>query len=367
MDTVTLNRGIGSNIKVSDLPDEAFNEFSNAPFDFENTVCDLWDDTQRVYYHACTANRFSDNYLSFSNQLEKNIKQLGSFCLTKAALERKGISLSKLDSMTVHELICMVSFHYRKAHAALDGVYRDNNCLAMTYLNWEFRWIGLGSRLKATEVKIRKIREGSVNVDSMLEQTETFKGEPRTNADVSVPQSLHVNPNALPIKGSMAREMLCVEKEEERKADLIRKENERRHKLAVRYERELNRDLERSFMPARPFPMLKTDTSLSKREFAQILHEEAKTLSEPKAQAEKRSVPPGMLTEAEVRKKLLDDAVSRNDRDAIQLIPHESPDALGVRWEKYLERAVRKSGPSVSGPPPDVRKALRDKRKKKKK
>ena len=50
-------RGIPANVKVRDLQDEAFDAFSDAPFDFEDTAQMLWEDTQKVYYHACTAKR----------------------------------------------------------------------------------------------------------------------------------------------------------------------------------------------------------------------------------------------------------------------------------------------------------------------
>ena len=215
--------GIPANIKAADLPAEAISEFSNAPSDFENTALVLWDDTQKVYVNACTANRFSENYLLFCDQLEKNIKQLGSYCLTKAVLEQNGMSFPKLSQMTIRELAGMVGFHLRKAHAALEGIYRDNNILGMTYLNWEFRWAGLDNRLRSTEVKIQSIKEGKINTESMLKTAETFKGETRTNdkTDSDTPKSLPAQGKALPIKGSMARQMLGREKEAEKKAEQI--------------------------------------------------------------------------------------------------------------------------------------------------
>ena len=69
-------RGILTDIKVSELPTERIDEFSNAPFEFEDTVLDLWEDTQKSYYHACTANRFAESYLTLCTQLEKNIRQV---------------------------------------------------------------------------------------------------------------------------------------------------------------------------------------------------------------------------------------------------------------------------------------------------
>ena len=51
MNTEThLHRGIITDVKVSELPGEAWNEFSNAPFEFEDTVLDLWEDSWLVDY-----------------------------------------------------------------------------------------------------------------------------------------------------------------------------------------------------------------------------------------------------------------------------------------------------------------------------
>ena len=53
------NRGILSDIKARDLPPEALNEFSSAPFDFEKTAVLLWEDTLKIYDHACIENRLA--------------------------------------------------------------------------------------------------------------------------------------------------------------------------------------------------------------------------------------------------------------------------------------------------------------------
>lgn len=247
-----VNRGIISSVKASDLPDEDFNAFSDAPYEFENSTQLLWDDTGRVYYHACTANRFSENYLQYCVQLEKNIKELGSCCLTKAVLEQHGQKFEKLSELNINALVRMVSFHLRKAHAALDGIYQDNNLLGMTYLNWEFRWVGLGNRLKATEVKINKIKEGKINTEKWLEQAEVFKGEERRNdkAEIAQPAALRINASALPIKGSMARQLLSMEKQAEKKAEQERKEEERRQKASEKHQREIDRLIESSMPKA---------------------------------------------------------------------------------------------------------------------
>ncbi len=381
----TENRGIITDIKAADLPDESLIEFSNAPFEFENTAALLWQDTQTVYVHACTANRFSENYLTFCGMLEKNIKQLGSMCLTKAVLEQNGMSFPNLSEMSIKELVCMVSFHLRKAHAALEGIYQDNHILGMTYLNWEFRWVGLGNRLKATEVKIQNIREGKVNTEPMLKQAETFKGEPRTNTEAAaagIAKSLRANPSALPINGSMARLMLNKEKEAEKQAEAVRKERERKIREAERLERQVERLLgARPFEPAKPYEPTKEMKAMLKQLEAEKLrkqiHEEAEALPEPERKESERkesempkvepaAPEPGYITEAQARKELMDDAMRRKDQEAIMAIPLEDQYELHERWEKYLARIEREAKLARNGPSPDVRKALREKRKKRK-
>ena len=370
METTAINHGVLTGQKVSELREEALSEFSNAPLEFEETAFALWDDTQKVYYHACTANRFSENYLIYCNQLEKNIKQIGSFCLTKAVLEQKGIELPKLNDMTIHELVCMVSFHFRKAHAALEGIYRDNNFLGMTYLDWEFRWVRLGSRLKATEVKIQKIKEGKINVDVMLEEAETFKGESRTNTELIEPKSLNANPAALPLNGAIARQMLKTEKSIERRAAAIQKEKERLLKMADKFDRKSS-GLPAGMRPPRSFMPDKEAKAILNQIQAELLREEAESLSEgDQNSAEQPKIDeaePGTVTEAEARKTLMDDAMRRKDQAAIMAIPLENFSALHARWEKYVERIEREAERSPYSLSYEEREVLRKKRKKKRK
>ena len=364
-------RGIITNIKAAELPDETLDEFSNAPSEFEQTALLLWDDTQKVYVNACTANRFSENYLLFCDQLEKNIKQLGSFCLTKAVLEQNGMSFPKLSQMTIRELAGMVGFHLRKAHAALEGIYRDNHILGMTYLNWEFRWAGLDNRLRATEVKIQGIKEGKINTESMLKRAQTFKGEPRTNdkAPSDTVKSLPSHANALPIKGSMARTMLGIEKQAEKEAIQNFRKRERKRRELERLERAADRCL--GISPYAPTKEMNAMVNQIKAERLRAeLEAEAGSETGQKLKgnvnSETETPPPGMITEAEARKRLMDDAMKRKDQEAILAIPQEDSSALHARWEKYTKRIEREALISRNGPPLDVRKALREKRKKKK-
>ena len=362
-------RGILAGMKSTDLPFEALSEFSNAPFEFQNKALLLWKDTQLIYVHACTANRFSGNYLMLCTQLEKNIRQLGSFCLTKAVLEQQGQSFPELSGLSIKELVGMVSFHIRKAHAALEGIYRDNDILGMTYLNWEYRWIGLDNRLRATEVKIEKIKNGEIHLEPVVRQAETFKDVPRTNQNSrkneETAKSLRANANALPFNGAMAGLMGYWEKRREKDAEQKRKERERKLRRAERLERELG-------MLPKPFEPDREMTKLNKQMEAEAIRaelkaeEERETEEEINTQAERHEEPkqqkPGTVSEAEARKILLEDAMKRKDQKAIMAIPLEDTAALHERWVKFTSRAGPRAGPAD-----DVRKTLREKRKKKKK
>ena len=357
-------RGVSADVRVTELPLEPIDSFSDAPFEFENTARMLWEDTQKVYYHACAANRFSEDYLKLSGQLEKSIRQLGSWCLTKAVLEQKGMEFPDLENLSIRELVCMVSFHLRKAHAALEGIYQDNNALGMTYLDWEFRWVGLGNRLKATEAKIQKIRDGVIDADKMLEKfgdqwsvaggQESVVGERKVSASRKV-QSLRMNPAALPIQGSMAREIIRAEKERSREQD------RRFHELV----REASASLgvsPRSLMPQpfRPSPPI-APMSIPEEPVRQ-------KPAEKRVQAEEKSSS-GKLTEAEARKILIDRAMEAGDMKTVMEIQKEDEPTFHARWDRHIAELKRQDAMRASGqtPPSDAkRKKLREKRKKRK-
>ena len=357
-------RGIFDRMKASELPFEEVNEFSNAPFEFEETAKWLWDDTRVTYYHAGIENRYSENYLRLCGRLEKNIRRLGSFCLNKAVMEQKGYDFPELKDLSILELVKMVSLHLRKCHAAFQGCYYENNFLGMSYLNWEFRWFDLGNRLKATGVKIDKIKSGELKADSLLEQTEKYRGEPRTNdrRENDIAHSLNLNPSALPLDGSLARDMLRAEKEQAR--------------AEAKADREARSACYHSaapFGPPKPFPperyplnnRIITDDDLSEGILQhQPEPDDGAEIDSPEAEPE---LLPGELTPEEARNRLLEDARERGDREALEAIPGEDIPVLYERWVRYcdrVERAARRLQQVRAGPDPGTRKKLREKRKK---
>lgn len=69
----------------------------------------------------------------------------------------------------------------------------------------------------------------------------------------------------------------------------------------------------------------------------------------------------------EARKILMEDAMKRGDQKALMEIPMEDEDMFHERWMRHVEEVSRPRQPihSRTGPPDDVRKKLREKRKKK--
>ena len=374
-------RGICANMKAAALPDEDPGSFSLTPFEFEESSEILWSDTRKVFFHACKANRFSDDYLMLCSQLERNIRHLGTVCITKTVLEKNNKIFSGISGLNVRELVSMVSYHLRKAHAALEGIYRDNNVLGLSYLNWEFRWVGLGNRLKATEAKINMIREGKINVDSILRQAETF-GNDAAAYDQDRTEDIAANPEAFPILGTVARMMRIEEKAKAEEAERVRREREQKIREAEKLERRADRWYG-SFQPARALGPDKNILAMFSRERARKLRDEVEAelaeddiCSGEEISEESRAAADGKdgtdsarsetVSEAEARRRLIEDALERKDQAAVLAIPKEDSDALLIRWKQYMERKIRSFLASGTGPPPDTRKALRGKRKKKK-
>ena len=308
---------VGSNMPPVDfnssalLPESA-DEFSMTPYEFEESAKILWEDLQLTYHHACTANRFTDDYLKLCGRLEKSIKQIGSLCITKAVLEQNGLVFPDLRKMNIAELLGMVSFHLRKCHAAFRTIYQQNDFLGMSYLNREFRWVELGSRLKATDVKIQNILSGKVNAEKILKREEVKK---RSSDDVSnaaaLPQNLPVNPAALPINGSLAREMLRRQKTVEKQEDEKQKMIDGLYAIWGR-KSQIFSDLE-AVQPALVFPLIQKENGKSKNIF---------------------------LSADEARKIMMKDARERGDQRALSEISLESDEQLNNRWIAYIETSL---------------------------
>ena len=190
------------------LPLEDPDLFSEDPLDFEESAAMLREDVLEIYHYTMFLNRFSNKFQQVSRALAKGIAKLASCCVTKTVLETKGFRFPKLDDLEIEGLYRCVSFNFRKCHAAVKGTKNNNYLMWSQLVDIEFGWHTLSERLKATEEKIRKIREGKISVDSMLSRARMFRqpqsGRPRTVRDlVDGPCA-----NAYPVIGPVVREMI---------------------------------------------------------------------------------------------------------------------------------------------------------------
>ena len=150
------------------LPLEKITDFSSDPISFEEMTSAVFTDIKQLEGLAVVKNRFSEGYLDISRRLEKGIAELASCAITKTVFEQKGYRFASLEKLTIPLLYSMLSFHFRKCHAAVQGYAFKNNQAWLQMLEMEMRWYNLAKRLKATDDKIKLIRTGKINPDSII-------------------------------------------------------------------------------------------------------------------------------------------------------------------------------------------------------
>ncbi len=195
------------------LPAESFDMFSETPLDFNEMAAGLWKDLKQVYELTGTLNRFSRGYPECCRLLEKLIKRVGSCCVTKAALERKGFEFPGLKCLDLKDLYCMVSFNFRKTRTAFIEGKKDSGCADMGLLEQECRLVDLADRLRATEEKIRQIIAGKIDYERIIERARLYKGQKGIVRDItdSLRPSL-AKARALPAMTSVIRKVLDAQK-----------------------------------------------------------------------------------------------------------------------------------------------------------
>ena len=227
------------------LPFESLDEYSDAPLEFEELASTLWERLNDTYAQAVRYNRHSPHYQELCDHLEKNIRLLGSMCVTKAVLEQKGLIFPALEGLSVSALFSMVSLHFRKCDRAFLDIRDGGDGLDMGLLDRLCRWGILSERLKATEEKIRKIQSGKISADSLLERAEVFRREPRAKGPERERQAIR-KVSSLPVLGSLARDIL----REKKRSDAEKRREERKQ------QRELEALMRES---AKPLMQLKSD------------------------------------------------------------------------------------------------------------
>ena len=318
------------------FPFEPEGLYNSAPIEFEEIAKALWTILVNTNYTATRYNRLSPYYTMLMQRLEKDIKQMGSYCITKAVLERSGQQFPELELINVRELHGMVSVHFRKCCMAYNDLQKSRKGLDMALITWIFRWAALAERLKATQDKINNIRSGKIKIETLLAKQTVYKDEPRKQRDHShhlVGPS--VKASSLPILKSFAAEVKTNRREEEKRERAIRRESERAGKRLEKESLKLPEEIRTQIY--RPYPPPK--------------------------------VPGTGLNIKELHKLLMDEAKSQGDMDEAAVIAKESEEQLIERFRKFQKLCASDDPPERdrrSGPSAETRKKLREKRKKKK-
>ena len=146
---------------VSDKPKTASEKFS------EETEI-LWEELKITYYATKSSHFSSPEYLKEAKRLLKIIKKLGSCVITIAAVEQLGISFPEFSDLTIHELICIASYNFRKTNAALEYFSFDMLDEYLAYSDLFLKWANILERLWATDEKIKLIKSGQIDANDLL-------------------------------------------------------------------------------------------------------------------------------------------------------------------------------------------------------
>ena len=135
--------------------------FSTKPLEFVETAMRLDIEAMEMFSELSRLNRFSPLYYRLSGQFEKLLRQLGSFCITKAVIEQQeNETFELLQDLTIEKLRKMAAFNFRKCFAAfMDS--RSRGAYNADAFGFSIRWSALDKRLIATEEKIGKIKSSA--------------------------------------------------------------------------------------------------------------------------------------------------------------------------------------------------------------
>ena len=320
------------------FPFEPEGTYNNAPLEFEEVTKALWTVLVNLNYTATRYHRQSPYYPLLMARLEKNIKQMGSYCITKTVLEQSGEQFPDLEEITLKELYQMVSLHFRKCCRAYNDMQEAGHTQDLNMIGWMVRWAALADRLKATQDRVNKIESGEIKIETILKRETVYKDGPKRQRDHSHHRvSPAVRASSLPVLKSYAREVKACKRAEEKQERAVQREKERAKK---RYEKESEKLLtELGVHKIKPMPLPKI---------------------------------PGLgINEAELRSLLMNEAKSRGDFEEAQTIRREKFDQLMERFHKLKDPEPEVparhpvTGPR-SGPSDETRKKLREKRKKRK-
>ncbi len=333
--------------KPDGLPKEGLDPAFCVPVDFDRIVSILWEDFQDLENHAILANRYSERYLSVSRDLENLVRKLGGLLITQAVLEQQGHPVSCPEKLNIPKLTFIASYHFNKAHSAVKGTQIRNLRFYLAMLQQETHWASLILRLKATDEKIRMIREGKLEVRIVPENTEEQKQTSHRNTEQDEDKAVKVAlPAALPMEKDILREAagsdVCIAKPGKKAEAAETKatgasETETKNTAAVietAAETSAPKETEPEEKPA-----------ADPAETGEILPAGTETGS-AETEAE-TGIVIGPLTpeEENIKAILLDAAVRMGDRQAWETVVQASGPELGDLWNLFLAEDARRGFP----------------------
>ena len=100
-DFISENADVTSGADDDGLPFEPFDAFSTDPVEFEEMAERMLTKVENLFDLTRIYNLHSSGYLKAFALLERGIKQLGSVCITKAALREHNAALPELGQLDV--------------------------------------------------------------------------------------------------------------------------------------------------------------------------------------------------------------------------------------------------------------------------
>ena len=324
-------------IDPRNLPEESLEEFSYEGLEFSEAASQLWYHLTIMHYHAASYNRHSQWFPIACAVLEKDIRLAGSFCLTKTVLETQGQEFPSLKNMNIERLYGLISYYFRKCGKAFEDLYHTAGVISMEMHKWELRWLELGERLKATAEKCRRIIDGKINAETLLNRVSLYNAARNAEKEKAAgAKKKMLMERALPILGCYASQVI--------------RERNGEAKTAY-YERKWEKS-------KRMYEQMDAETAKE----AAAKAASAKASAPKEKSAENRSPEANGTTEdlsvSEIRSLLIEKAKQRGENAEILTIIGEPPEKIRERFRRCREEEQQKPRPRP-GPAQKSRKKKR--------
>ena len=145
-------------------------EFGSGDLSFEEIAAEVMDENEELFALSRCCDRFSPQYLKICKTLEKSVEFLSSVVLTRNALNYSN-PMPSLGSLSIARLHQMVSFNFRKVHAALKEKKTKNQEFDLDLYEQMLRFAKVLGRLRATDQKAIAIQFGVIRADKYTKTT----------------------------------------------------------------------------------------------------------------------------------------------------------------------------------------------------